>query len=82
MTDLLIRDVPVEVHEALKAGAERNGQSLQQYVRAQLVDAAQRSSVEMLFAEVLRAHGSVDVDSVIADVAASRAERDSRGRRR
>lgn len=82
MTDLLIRDVPAEVHEALKAGAERNGQSLQQYVRAQLVDAAQRSSVEMLFAEFLRAHGAVDVDSVIADVAASRAKRDSRGRRR
>lgn len=83
----MIRDVPREVHEALKAGAERSGQSLQQYVRAQLADAAQRSQVEDVFAALLAAHGVVDVEAAVADVQAGRTERDAhadevvRGRR-
>ena len=79
MTDLLIRAVPADVHEALMAGAERSGQSLQQYVRGRLVEAAQRSQIESLFAEFLTAHGVVDA---VAAVDSVRAERISRDRRR
>lgn len=78
MTDLLIRDVPPDVHEALKAGAERSGQSLHQYVRGRLVEAAQRSQIESLFAEFLTAHGVVDVEAAVADVRAERIARDRR----
>ncbi len=78
MTDLLIRDVPADVHEALKAGAERNGQSLQQYVRGRLAEAAQRSQIESLFAAFLTAHGVVDVGAAVADVRAERIARDRR----
>lgn len=77
MTDLLIRDVPREVHEALKVGAERSGQSLQQFVRTQLAEVAQRSQVEEVFAALLAAHGVVDVEAAVADVRAGRAERDA-----
>lgn len=76
MTDLLIREVPAEVHEALKAGAQRSGQSLQQYVRSRLAEAAQRSQVETLFASFLSAHGVVDVDAAVADLRAERIARD------
>jgi len=79
VTDLVIRDVPPEVHDALKGGAERSGQSLQQYVRGRLVEAAQRSQIESLFAEFLTAHGVVDA---VAAVDSVRAERISRDRRR
>ncbi len=72
MTDLLIRDVPPEVHEALKAGAERSGQSLQQYVRGRLVEAAQRLQIEFLFAEFLTAHGVVDAAAAVDSVRAER----------
>lgn len=76
--DLLIRDVPADVHEALKAGAQRNGQSLQQYVRIQLMQVAHRSQVEGLFAALLTAHGAVDAGAAVEEVQAERVSRDHR----
>jgi hypothetical protein len=56
----------------LKAGAERSGQSLQQYVRGRLVEAAQRLQIEFLFAEFLTAHGVVDAAAAVDSVRAER----------
>lgn len=39
---MTIRDVPDETHDELAARAARAGQSLQEYVRAQLIELARR----------------------------------------
>ena len=49
---MTIRDVPDEVRDELAARAARSGQSLQEYVRAQLTALAQRPSPEQLWERV------------------------------
>lgn len=45
MTNVLVRDLPEDVHLALQQQAERHGQSLQQYLIAELRRLAQRPSI-------------------------------------
>ena len=47
-----IRDVPDEVRDELAARAARAGQSLQEYLRAQLTELARRPSPEALWDRV------------------------------
>ena len=47
-----IRDVPDEVRDALAARAARSGQSLQEYLRAQLAELARRPSPAELWDRV------------------------------
>lgn len=64
---MTIRDVPDDVRDALAARAARAGQSLQEYVRAQLVALAEKPAQEELWDRVrhrLRATGT----RVAADV--------------
>jgi antitoxin FitA len=58
---MTIRDVPDETRDELAARAARAGQSLQEYLRGQLVALAQRPSPDILWDRVqhrLRATGS------------------------
>ena len=58
---MTIRDVPDETRDVLAARAARAGQSLQEYVRAQLNELAQRPSPEEFWERVrhrLRATGT------------------------
>lgn len=54
MVNLTIRDVPQETRDELAARARRKGQSLQEFVRATLVRAADQADQEELWAEVER----------------------------
>ena len=60
MTNVLVRDIPEEVHAALQRRAERRGQSLQQYLAGELARLAERPTVDELFDRVsLRRGGKV-----------------------
>lgn len=54
MATVQVRDVPEEVHKVLVKRAASAGQSLQQYLSAQLVLLAQTPSAEELFDEIER----------------------------
>ena len=49
-----IRDVPDEAHDELAARAARTGRSLQEYLRAQLIDLARQPEPEAWLAHVRR----------------------------
>lgn len=57
MPNVLVRDIPDDVHAALQKRAEERKQSLQQYLAAELARLAERPSVEDLFARVARRRG-------------------------
>ena len=76
MPNILVRDVPDEVHAALQRRAEQRGQSLQQYLAGELVRLAERPSVDELFARVSRRRGGrVGLDQAAADLVDERAQR-------
>jgi plasmid stability protein len=51
-TSITIRDVPDSVRDELAARASRTGRSLQQYLRARLIDLASRPDVETVLARI------------------------------
>ena len=51
-TSITIRDVPAETHAELSARAASAGQSLQEYLRSQLVEIARLPEVASLMAAV------------------------------
>ena len=51
-TSITIRDVPEETHAELMARAALHGQSLQEYLRAQLVEIARRPDASAWLARV------------------------------
>ncbi len=52
MPSISIRDVPDDVRDALAARAAYAGQSLQEHLRAELIELARRPSVQQLMARV------------------------------
>ena len=62
MTNVQIRDVPADVHEALVAAEQRRpGQSLQQYLAEQLAHLAATPTVDEVIARIeARANGHFD----------------------
>ena len=52
MTSITIRNVPPEAHAELVARAAAAGQSLQEYLRAQLVEIAEKPDVATLMAAI------------------------------
>lgn len=76
MVAVTIRDVPSEVRDELAARAARRGQSLQEYLAAELRDLASRPSVEDVVARArarVAATGSkVRVDDVVRAVRTDR----------
>jgi plasmid stability protein len=74
MTNVLVRDIPDEVHAALRRRAEQRGQSLQQYLAGELARLAQRPTVDELFARVsLRRGGKVGLEQAARDLTDERA---------
>ena len=76
MPNVQIRDVPENVHEALVRKAELAGQSLQQYLSAQLVVIASTPTVDEVIERISRREkGSVSRTSTIAALRDERARR-------
>ena len=74
---ITIRDVPNTVRDELAARAARSGKSLQEYVRALLVDTAARPSVDDVIA---RARARVETTGTRVDAASILAARDAERR--
>ncbi len=71
---ITIRDVPAEVRDELAGRAARSGRSLQEYLRAFLVDAAAKPSVDDV---ITRARARVNATGVRVDAEALVAARDA-----
>ncbi|MEJ1089706.1 hypothetical protein WDU99_15430 [Microbacterium sp. Mu-80] len=52
MPNVLIRDLDPQVHVVLTARAEAQGQSLQQYLTAELTEMASKPTLAELFSEI------------------------------
>jgi hypothetical protein len=57
MPNVLVRDIPEDIHAALQRRAERRGQSLQQYLAGELRRLAGRPSLEEVLDRIDRRHG-------------------------
>lgn len=76
MPSVQIKDVPEETHRVLRQRAADAHQSLQEYLRARLIDEASRPTVAEVLARAGRhAGGSVSFDDAVALI------RDDRDRR-
>lgn len=73
MANLLVRDLPDDVHAALQRRAKREGQSLQRYVARELTRIAHRPSIgEVLDRIERRAGGTVGLTEALDDLAEER----------
>lgn len=76
MANLLVRNLPDDVHAALQQRARRQGQSLQQYLTQELMRIAQRPSLgEVLDRIERRAGGAVGLERAAKDLAEERSRR-------
>jgi plasmid stability protein len=76
MPNLLVRDVPDDVHAALQRRAERRGQSLQQFLTSELRRLAERPSVDEVLDRIEgRSGGQVGLRQAAEDLAEERARR-------
>lgn len=57
MPNVLVRDLPEDVHRELAARAERAGQSLQQFLRSELESLARREPLEQVLARIGKHRG-------------------------
>lgn len=74
MPNLLVRDVPVDVHAELQRRAERHGQSLQQYLTDELQRLVARPELDDLLDRIERRRGGrVGLAQAAVDVADGRA---------
>lgn len=73
MPNVLVRDVPDNVHARLQARADERGQSLQQYLAGELRRLAERPTMEEVLARIAtRRGGRVGLDQAVRDLAADR----------
>jgi antitoxin FitA len=71
--NILVRDLPDDVHRVLQDRAEHRGQSLQQYLSSELTRLAARPTVDELFERVSkRRGGKVGLAQAVADLEAER----------
>jgi len=74
MTSVQIRDVPEETHRVLRRRAAEAHQSLQEYLRARLIEEAARPTLDEVLARAgARSGGSLTFEDAVQAV---RAERD------
>lgn len=74
MPNVLVRDIPEDVHAALQRRAERHGQSLQQYLAAELRRLAERPSIDEVLDRIDRQRGGrVGFRQAVEDLAEDRA---------
>jgi plasmid stability protein len=73
MPNVLVRDVPEDVHTALQRRAEQRGQSLQQYLAGELRRLAERPSVDEVLDRIERhSGGRVGLQQASDDLAEER----------
>lgn len=76
MPNVQVRDVPDEIHQALVRRAERAGQSLQQFLAAQLTVIAETPTVEEVLDRIeRRPKGRLSSSSAIEAIDRERARR-------
>lgn len=78
MPNVLVRDLPDDVHRALQRKAEGRHQSLQQYLTAELRRLAEQRQVSEVLDEIeaRRSGGRVGFDQAVDDLAEARAGRE------
>ncbi len=57
MRNILVRDVPDDLHATLQQRAQRSGQSLQQYLISELHRLAERPTLEEVLSEIATRQG-------------------------
>ena len=73
MPNVLVRDVPEEIHAALQRRAAQRGQSLQQYLAGELKRLAEKPSLEEVLDRIDRRRGGrVGLAQAVDDLAAER----------
>lgn len=73
MANVLVRDLPSDVHAALQRLAERRGQSLQQYLIVELKRLADKPSLDEVLDRIERHRGGrVGLGQAAADLARER----------
>lgn len=76
MPNVLVRDVPDEVHANLQRRAEASGQSLQQYLAAELARLASTPTMDEVLARISRRRGGrVGFDVAVSDLDSERGGR-------
>lgn len=76
MPNVQVRDVPEEIHETLVRRAERAGQSLQQFLTAQLALIAATPTIDEILDQIeRRPTGRLSAKSAIAAIDQERARR-------
>lgn len=73
MPNLLVRDLPDDVHAALQRRAQHRGQSLQQFLTAELSRLAERPNPEEVLDRIERRRGGrVGLHQAVADLGQDR----------
>lgn len=73
MPNILVRDLPDDVHGALQQRAAQQGQSLQQYLTNELTRLVERPTPGELFARIARrSGGKVGLGQAVADLDSER----------
>ena len=76
MPNVLVRDVPDDVHAALQRKAAHRHQSLQQYLAAELLHLAEHRSISEVLDEVEGQHGGrVGLGAAVEDLDEERSQR-------
>lgn len=76
MPNVLVRDLPDDIHAALQSKADRRNQSLQQYLTAELRRLAERQEVSEVLDDVeTRSGGRVGLLQAVQDLGEARARR-------
>jgi plasmid stability protein len=76
MTNILIRDVPADIHAELQKRAERDGRSLQQYLVNELRRLTDRPTMDEVIDRIESRDGvELGFDQAVTYIAEGRAER-------
>jgi hypothetical protein len=76
MTNVLIRDLPEDTHRELVRRAQARGQSLQQYLAAELIRLASSPTLDDVLRRIDGCHGGrVGFDRAVADLADERSRK-------
>ncbi len=76
MPNVLVRDVPDDVHTQLQRRAGERGQSLQQYLAGELRRLAERPTMDEVLARIARRRGGrVGLEQALVDLASERDRR-------
>jgi plasmid stability protein len=76
MPNVLVRDLPEDVHAELQRRAEARGQSLQQYLASELTRITAKPPREEVLARIAgRRGGRVGLQQAVEDLAVERGER-------